>query len=907
MKKRDMIISGVIFIASLAVYLFTITPTLPFWDCGEFISCSYTLGVPHPPGTPLMILIGNMFVRIFFFIKEVALRVNLFSAISSAFAGVVLFWILLKVFSRMNPNPEKSETAVNYISSVLAVLSASFFYSFWQSSVEAEVYNPALLMILLVIYLSLIWWDKLEQSNDDRFVMLVIYITLLSIGIHMLPLLALPGAIIFFILIAWKKYFDLSVSLISFAIFFAFLYMAMTKEVFALVFIGIFLAVFSIVLIDYMSGKRGLNYRKVFTYLGIYVLLVVVSVSTYAVLYLRAQHNPYINIAAPVTLRELWDVFNRKQYGPMMLLPRKTDYGIGTLPATVEQFKLFFRYYSWQFGSFMRGEIVHPSALQRIIPMLIMAIVSSTGIYGIYLHFKNEKKSFALIFTTFLLLSAGLVIYLNLKYSPSDINPLHVEKEVRERDYFYSGSYYLFMFFFAMGLRDILLSFKRRKGTEKSFPLSPAQIGVTALALLLPFIILFSNINSNVNRRNNWIADEYAKNMLDTPRDNSIMFTNGDNDTYPLWFEQTVKNYRTLDRKAGKGVMVCNLSLLNTNWYVKQMKSFGVPISFSDNEIDLLTPVRISRDEVLYIRDLVIRNIICTTSGIKCTRDILYATSDEFRDKVMSNYKADSINVYFSVTVSESARIGFKKNSVLEGLAYRIVNSDSMKDFPMNIDLETTRKNINDVYSYKYILDNKIVKDDNIDRIMTNYAAGYLQMGIYYASIDSLQNAVDYLQEGKKFYVYDRGAVSVQIARFLVELGKYEEAEKEMEYAINAEKTEDRKVAYLAFLSDIYVKTGRYEEALKMYDEIEGKYPNEGISFAGKLRIYKGMGNTQQYDSIKTMLMMNPDKLGSAIGFLYMQREDKAVLLDLLDIWEKLKPGDSQVADIRKEIKSWKE
>jgi len=84
------------------------------------------------------------------------------------------------------------------------------------------------------------------------------------------------------------------------------------------------------------------------------------------------------------------------------------------------------------------------------------------------------------------------------------------------------------------------------------------------LLVILSISPIFANIRSNANRRNNWIADEYAKNMLDTPKDCSVMFTNGDNDTYPLWFEQVVRDYRTLDRKNKKGVMVCNLSLLNT-------------------------------------------------------------------------------------------------------------------------------------------------------------------------------------------------------------------------------------------------------------------------------------------------------------------------------------------------------
>ena len=903
MKKQELILSIILFALVLGMFMFTITPTLPFWDCGEFISCSYSLGVPHPPGTPLMILLGNMFVRIFFFIKEVALRVNLFSAITSALASVMLFLISAKVFRRVNPSPDRQEEIVNYGASFLAAFLASFLYSFWQSAVEAEVYNPALLMILTVIYLSLIWWDKLEESNDDKFVMLIIYIAVLSIGIHMLPLLALPGALLFFIIIAWKKHYDLSVSLIAFSIFFAFMYLTMTKEVLALLFLGLFLSVISVVVLDSMVKERKVNYAKVFSYLGIYIILIFISISTYAVLIIRAQHNPYINIAAPVTMKELWDVFNRKQYGPMNILPRKTDFGIGTLSAIIEQFKMYFKYYSWQFSPYFRGEAIEPTALLRILSAVFMALVSATGLYGIFVHFKREKKTFVMIFIIFLLLSAGLVTYLNLKYSPSDPDPKHIEREVRERDYFYAPSYFLFMFFFAFGIRELILSLKRKK--EKASMLSLSQLTAFAFVAILAITPIFANINSNVNRRNNWIADEYAKNMLDTPKDNSVVFTNGDNDTYPLWFEQVVKNHRTLNRSEGKGVMVCNLSLLNTPWYIKQMRSYGVPVGLTDKEIENLVPVRLENKEVLYIRDLVIRSIICASSGIKCERNILYSTSDEFKTLVLDKYHADSINVYFSVTVSEDARASYRKNAVLEGLAYRIVGSDEAKIYPNMIDIETTKRNIFDIYEYDYILDENIQKDDNIDRIMTNYAAGFLQLGLYYAQIDSFDISIDYLRHGRKFYVYDRNSVTMQICRFLLDMKRYEEAEIEITEAIDNTKNENDKIMLKAMLAEMHLELKSYNKATSFYIEITQKFPKEGMGYSGLLRIYRETDDSLSYKNLISSLKTDPEKLGATIGFMYMQKKDPISLLDLLNIWLTLRPGDVQVEEIKRELLTW--
>jgi len=161
------------------------------------------------------------------------------------------------------------------------------------------------------------------------------------------------------------------------------------------------------------------------------------------------------------------------------------------------------------------------------------------------------------------------------------------------------------------------------------------------------------------------------------------------------------------------------------------MKSFGVPIEMDDKKIDELIPVRLSNGEILMIRDIVIRDIICTTAGIKVNEKLLYAPTDEFIARVMPQYNADSVNVYFSVTVSESARKFYRDNLVLEGLAYRVISNEEAQKYPDLIDTTTTMDNIYNKYKYVSILDDRVYKDDNIDRIMTNYAAGFLQMGVF--------------------------------------------------------------------------------------------------------------------------------------------------------------------------------
>ncbi|MDY6786643.1 MAG: hypothetical protein SVK54_00780, partial [candidate division WOR-3 bacterium] len=704
-------------------------------------------------------------------------------------------------------------------------------------------------------------WDKLNEESEDKYVMLVIYLAMLSIGISLAPLLMLPGAVIFLVWVGWKKHKDLSVSLVAFSVFFAFLYLAITKESLMVFIVGSILTAISVTLCDYMSKDVKVNYRKIYTYLGIYIGLAILGLSPHLMLIIRARANPYINIAAPTTFRGLWDVFNRKQYGPLVLLPRQTDNGIGTFAALFEQFKMFFKYYTWQFGGYFRNEIAAPSALMRIIPSLLMAIFTATGLYGIYVHFKKDKKTFIFIMTTLFLLSAGFVVYLNMKYSPSDPIAAHQPREVRERDYFYMPAYFMFMAFFAFGLRELIVSFKS-KSKELKERFSPGlftlpQWILLALVILIAVSPFFANINSYANRRNNWIADEYAKNMLNTPRPNSIIFTNGDNDTYPLWFEQVVRDYRSFE-PGKKGVLVVNLSLLNVEWYIKQMQSFGVPISMTDREIEQLRPVRLQNNEILMIRDIVIRDIIHTNStGRRTPRSLLYASKDEFNEKVLTHYRPDSINIYFSVTVSEDARSKYRENLILEGLGYRITSDSEAQQYPRNVDVATTKENIWEKYSYDYILNEDIYVDENVDRIMTNYAAGFLQLGIYYSEIDSLRKAVEHFRQGREFYTYDRNSVTMNIARVLIEMEEYEEAEDEIRKAMGNSDDPQDKATMTAVLSEIYLSKGDYERAEEIYDSILKKNPEEPAGYAGKLRVYRMKGQARDYENTKSILMRN--------------------------------------------------
>ncbi len=189
------IYASIAFLFSLTVYLCTMAPTTSFWDCGEFIATSYTLGVPHPPGTPLYLLIGNVFSTLFFFVDDVGARVNLISPIVSALAVMFLYLIIVELTNRFINT--RSKTAI-YASALIGSLLFAFTDSQWFNAVESEVYAMSTLFTAAVVWLAI---KSSKSKNSTRYILLIAYLMGLAIGVHLLNLLAIP-------FIALLFYFD---------------------------------------------------------------------------------------------------------------------------------------------------------------------------------------------------------------------------------------------------------------------------------------------------------------------------------------------------------------------------------------------------------------------------------------------------------------------------------------------------------------------------------------------------------------------------------------------------------------------------------------------------------------------------------------------------------------------------
>ena len=195
------------FFIPLAIYLLTMAPTTSFWDCGEFIACSVTLGVPHPPGTPLFLLLGNVFSHLPFF-TDIGARVNLISPIASAFSVMFLYLIIVQLINRLISNKGYSEDTKNekikiaQYAAFIAAITFSVTDSHWFNAVESEVYALSTFFTSIVVWLIL-KWDSISFNKDSiKYIIVISYMMGLAIGIHLLNLLAIP-CIIFIIYVLY--------------------------------------------------------------------------------------------------------------------------------------------------------------------------------------------------------------------------------------------------------------------------------------------------------------------------------------------------------------------------------------------------------------------------------------------------------------------------------------------------------------------------------------------------------------------------------------------------------------------------------------------------------------------------------------------------------------------------------
>jgi hypothetical protein len=524
----------------------TLAPTVTFWDAGEFIAAAHTLGIPHPPGTPLFVLIAHAW-GLLVPLGDYAVRTNLLSAIFSA-AGAALFFLV--VHESLGQNGDRAGAIV---AAALAALLGAFTFTNWQNSNETEVYAVATFTIAAVSWLALVWRRRREQERAGRFLLLVVYLAGVSIGNHLLALLAGPAIVAFLAVTLlrspattpqrrreeWGQ-------------------VAVVAGVWALL-IGTGLGSTALILLGGLCFVAAAGYAATGGVGGFALsalAIAAVGVTPYLFMYLRAAQHPVINEADPATFDALLAVIRRAQYPPRTPFDDPTvPHGPGNPGRTLSLFGWqllnYFQYFDWQWARSLADGV------RTVVTVLFVGL----GVRGAWRQWRTDRAVAWLLLGLFLVTGLGLVVYMNfrpgysLAYADS-LWPRTEDHEVRERDYFFVVSFIVWGLWAGIGAAD-LAARVLRSGVRRWQP----------AVLLLALVPLGLNWSSAGRRQgpDATLAADFAYDLLNSAPPYSVLFTYGDNDTFPLWWAQEVQGVR-------QDVTVICLALANTDWYMRQLR-----------------------------------------------------------------------------------------------------------------------------------------------------------------------------------------------------------------------------------------------------------------------------------------------------------------------------------------------
>ncbi|MDR1866360.1 MAG: DUF2723 domain-containing protein [Bacteroidales bacterium] len=664
------------FAVAACTYLSTIEPTVSFWDCGEFIAAADKLEVGHPPGAPLFLLITRIFAVFAPAPHKVAMMVNIFSALASAFTILFLFHTITHIARRILVKERVCTlpcmVAVS-ASGVIGALAYTFSDTFWFSAVEGEVYAASSLFTAVVFWAILKWEAAGDTPYANRWLILIAYLMGLSIGVHLLNLLAVPAIVLVYY---FRRHTPtrrgvLLALLCSAVILAGILYVIIPWTVklagyaellfvngFGLPFNSGVLCYIALLVALVIGGLRYTFLRKKYLVhtVMLCITMILIGYSSYSVVVIRSLANPPMDENSPDNVFALMSYLNREQYGDRPLLygqyynapetgrtednpiytqlngryeithrniRSKYDPRFNTLfprmysadPSHVEVYKswgnvkgrpvrvkdhegketaiysptfaenirffltyqlghMYGRYFLWNFAGRQNdtpadGSILNGNWLSGI-PFIDAPRIGSQerlpdhrkndagrnvyfmlplllGIVGLLWQLQLDVKYFWVVMTLFFMTGVAIVIYLNQ-------TPL----QPRERDYAYAGSFYAFAVWIGLGVAAIYDRLKRK---------IPAAVSLAAACLLsasVPAVMAQQNYRDH-DRSDSHTARDIACNYLNSCAPNAILFTIGDNDTFPLWYLQEVEGVRT-------DVRVVNLMLLRADWYISQMK-----------------------------------------------------------------------------------------------------------------------------------------------------------------------------------------------------------------------------------------------------------------------------------------------------------------------------------------------
>ncbi len=874
-KKINRIFAAVIFLISLYLYLRTIAPTTSFWDCGEFIACSYILGIPHPPGAPLFLLLGRVFALIPW-AADIGLRVNVISAITTAFSIMFTYLIIVQLIKLWRGVPKKIEDYILMFSGgIIGALALAFSDSVWFNAVEAEVYAISLFFTTIVVWLILVWNEKADNPQSDKYLLLIAYCVGLAIGVHLLNILALPAV---FLIIYFRKYrFDIGsfllFSLASILILIA-IYPGVVKWIpnLALKLSGwlFLLIVLALLTAIYYFIKTK---NRTVAIIIISFFLVLLGTSTYGMIYIRSNLDPAIDENDPEDLEKFVSYLNREQYGDWSYIERRAplwEYQIK---------KMYIRYLGWQFigkgdahgSDGFLADIINFNGLFGI-PFLL-------GIFGMVHHFFKDHKRALTLLLLFFMTGLAIVFYLN-----------QPDPQPRERDYVYVGSFFAFALWIGIGVAGIMESILEGFQGKNSLFQKIALITVLIITLLIvPVNMLAFNYHTH-DRTGNYVAYDYSYNILESCEENAIIFTNGDNDTFPLWFLQNVEGIRT-------DVQVVNLSLLNTNWYIKQLKKSNppVPITLSDAEIDKLTiklwpekktiKVPVPRDTYQQdIKDLGEQKslIIPKDEAPEISFELeptFYGKAIRVQDWMILNIIASNQfrrPIYFAVTVSPENMLNLDDYLRMDGLCFKLVTYPGELISPVRL-----HKNIFDRFSYRNLDNPDVYFNQNIQGLLSNYRAAFLRLANFYHQEKLYHDMITVLDKMEEVIPesvippFDR-RISLTIGRMYQDAGKPQEFEKRIDYYLNRPEisTEEK----LEFAQIYHQLLDDNEKAEKIALEILESKPSYQYVYYWLFNLYTETKEFQKgIELANQLLAINPKDMQAQVRLKHFKKMIPAV------------------------------
>jgi hypothetical protein len=861
-KKKNTLVGWIIFAIAFIVYMLTVSPTVSYWDCGEFIAASYKLAVPHPPGAPFYLLVGRIFSLLPIpFITDIGYKVNLISVLSSAFTVMLLYFSIVHLVREWKgtlKTDEEWQTAI--FSGIIGALSFAFTHSFWFNAVEAEVYAPSMLFTALLVWLILVWAEKSDKPGNERYILMIAYLIGLAMGVHLLNVLAIPFVtlIIFYkrFPFTWKNFF---INAAITAAIMLIIYPGIVKYLpqIALNW-GVFILAVIIAGVIWLTFWAISNKKELIGLISLSALLIIIGYSTYMLIYIRSNLDPMIDENDPETVENFVKYLNREQYGDHSIMDRsrvwKQSDNASFYSSTWDFVwnyqidKMYIRYFLWQFVGMDENE--HNSSFNQFfaLPFLL-------GIIGLGWHFKNDQKHGLAVLALFFMTGLAIIFYLN-----------QPDPQPRERDYSYVGSFFAYSIWIGLGYAGVMELLRGKKKELQNGKLW--RLVVFVVLLLAVPIHMFAKSFKTHNRSGRYIAWDYSYNMLQSCEPDAILFTNGDNDTFPLWYLQEVEGVRT-------DIRIVNLSLLNTDWYIKQLKALEpvVPMKMNDMQIANigLMPWE-SKNVILKVPQ------VQSNSFSEAFRD--YSNQSFEPPKSISFTVNPKINlgnrgsylrvqdwmilniltanqwkkpIYFAVTVARSNMLDeLQEYMRMDGLVWKIVPFKNWRIAP-----DLLQQKLVNIYKFRGLDDASVYFDNNIIGLLQNYRSAFFQLITYYLSQDDEETAQELvkLMEEKippsvvpftdrryelikeslllmdKDIIIDSLDLSHYSEQDLFQLGvnlfSYDRLNKAQTMLENALELNPENARTLSYLINIYERTGQDNALVRVLEEWLLRRPND--------------------------------------------------------------------------------